>query len=94
MKKLILFLIALFLITGCSSDDSNNDNAPGDSAFTIQLQPSDTNIVIDQAFTITVNANEKMQEMWVSLNNFATGGLGLAKKGIFCIAMMNHLIYI
>jgi len=70
MKKLILFLTALFLITGCSSDDSNN----GNNSFVIELEPSTTESEIDKHFTIEINSEDEIKEMWVSLDNFATGG--------------------
>ena len=44
-----------------------NDNS---NSFAINLTPSANTVVIDQAFTITVTANEDIKELWVSTNNF------------------------
>lgn len=78
MKKKINLIILLFLIISCSSDSNENENS---STFSINLTPSATNVVIDQAFTITVSANEDIKQMWVSTDNFATGGYAQRQFG-------------
>ncbi len=70
MKKLFIFLTALFLITGCSSDDSNNGE--GGNSFAIELEPSATEVVVDEHFTVTVHSEEEIKEVSVSLDNFVT----------------------
>ncbi len=70
MKKLILFLTALFLITGCSSDDSNNNE--NNNPFVMELEPSATEVVVDEHFTVTVHSEEEIKEVSVSLDNFVT----------------------
>ena len=72
MKKIISILVLSILITNCSSDKKENDNVI--NTFAINLVPSTTNIAIDQAFTISINANEDIRELWVSSDNFASGG--------------------
>lgn len=54
-------------MTKCSSDSENST-----SNFSINLTPSVNNVVVDQAFTITVSATEEIKELWVSTDNFAT----------------------
>ncbi len=70
MKK-ILYLIPLLLCMCTTSKDENNTPA---STFSFDLTPSVISAVIGQTFTITVNANETINTMWVSQDNFATGG--------------------
>ena len=77
MRNASLFVL-LFLIISCSSDSNENDNS---NPFSINLTPSATSVVVDQAFTITVGANEEIKEMWVSTDNFATGGYALRQFG-------------
>lgn len=77
IKKIFLLVTLTILMINCSSDNSENNS----STFEINLSPSATSVVIDQAFTITVNANEEIKEMWVSTDNFATGGYSLRSFG-------------
>lgn len=81
-RALILFSSIIFSIS-CSKDDTiNNLTLPIQTSFTIQLTPSLTTVSVDQAFTIGVNANENIKAMWVSLDNFATGGYAVQNFGI------------
>ncbi|WP_396196270.1 hypothetical protein [Flavobacterium sp.] len=77
MRNESLFVL-LFLIIGCSSDSNENENS---NTFSINLTPSTTNVVVDQAFTITVSASEEIKELWVSIDNFATGGYAQRQFG-------------
>ena len=72
MKKIISTLVLSILMTNCSSDKKENENVV--NAFAINLAPSTTNTAIDQAFTVSINANEDIKELWVSTDNFASGG--------------------
>lgn len=71
MKKTLSLIVLLFLIISCSSESNENEN---NNSFSINLTPSATNVVTDQAFTISVSATEEIKELWVSTDNFATGG--------------------
>lgn len=79
MNKITLLIILSLLMTNCSSDENNND--VNTNTFAITLVPSLTNVVIDQPFAVTVNANESISQMWVSYNNFATGGYAVQNFG-------------
>ncbi len=70
MKK-ILYIIPFLFCTCTTSKDENNTPA---STFSFDLTPSVISAVIGQTFTITVNANETINTMWVSQDNFATVG--------------------
>lgn len=76
MKKTIFILSIIQLFIGCSSDDNSSK-----SAFSIDLAPSATNVVLDQSFTITINANESMKYLWISTDNFATGDYTIQNFG-------------
>ena len=76
MKNNIIILLIIQLFIGCSSDDSSSKNT-----FSIDLVSSSTNVVVDQAFSITVNANESMKYLWVSTDNFATGDYAIQNFG-------------
>lgn len=70
MKKLIfLFLVLLSISCGPDSSEDNSSN----NSFSINLTPSTTNVVVDEASTITVSATEEIKELWISTDNFATG---------------------
>lgn len=86
MKKLIYFLFVSFLMVNCSSESNENDNS---NLFSINLTPSATNVVVDQAFTITVSANEEIKEIWVSTDNFATGGYAQRQFGTSYVLNFN-----
>lgn len=86
MKKLIYFLFVSFLMVNCSSESNENDNS---NLFSINLTPSATNVVVDQAFTITVSANEEIKELWVSTDNFATGGYAQRQFGTSYVLNFN-----
>jgi hypothetical protein len=73
MRKIIFLTILTVFISNCSSDESK----VVDSTFSISLVPSLTSVVIDQAFTVAVTGNESISAMWVSTDNFATGGYAL-----------------
>lgn len=86
MKKLIfLFLVLLSISCGPDSSEDNSSN----NSFSINLTPSTTNVVVDQAFTITVGANEEIKELWVSTDNFATGGYAQRQFGSSYILNFN-----
>ncbi|MGV1011810.1 MAG: hypothetical protein ACOYBS_05120 [Flavobacterium sp.] len=76
MNKNIIILLIIQLFIGCSSDDNSSK-----STFSIDLVPSATNVVIDQAFTVTINANESIKYLWVSTDNFATGDYAIQNFG-------------
>lgn len=80
------FFVLLFLIISCSSDSNENEN---NNSFSINLTPSTTSVVVDQAFTITVGANEDIKQMWVSTDNFATGGYAQRQFGTSYILNFN-----
>ncbi|MBG6063162.1 hypothetical protein IWX83_002972 [Flavobacterium sp. CG_9.1] len=71
MNKLVIITFACLCMLGCSTDNPTAKI----STFNIELAPSTVNVTVDEPFTITVNANEKMAFMGASLDNFATGGL-------------------
>lgn len=75
MKKASCLLV-LFLFLNCSSDSNENS-----ISFSINVTPSSTNVNVDQAFTITVTSNEEIKQMWVSTDNFATGGYAIREFG-------------
>lgn len=77
MKKILFLVILTIFISNCSSDESKVI----DSTFSINLIPSTTSVVIDQAFTVAVTGNELITEIWVSTDNFATGGYALRNFG-------------
>lgn len=76
MKKNLIILLIIQLFIGCSSDNNSSKNS-----FSIDIIPSATNIVLDQSFTMTINANESMKYLWVSTDNFATGGYAIQNFG-------------
>ena len=76
MKKNIFIILIFQLFIGCSSDDSSSK-----STFSVDIVPSATNVVIDQAFSITINANESMKYLWISTDNFATGEYAIQNFG-------------
>jgi len=78
MKNTILLIVLSFLLANCSSE---HNSTASQSTFNIQLTPSTTIVVVDQAFTITVSANEEIKELWVSTDNFATGGYAQRQFG-------------
>lgn len=86
MKKSIYFLFISFLIASCSSDSNENEN---NNPFSINLTPSASSVVVDQAFTINVGANEEIKELWVSTDNFATGGYAQRQFGTSYILNFN-----
>lgn len=86
MKKSIYLLFVLFLIISCSSESNDNENS---NSFLINLTPSTTNVVVDQPSTITVSATEEIKEMWVSTDNFATGGYAQRQFGTSYILNFN-----
>lgn len=65
-------------MASCSSDSNENKN---NNPFSINLIPSASSVVVDQAFTINVGANEEIKELWVSTDNFATGGYAQRQFG-------------
>jgi hypothetical protein len=71
MKKVYLMPILFLILTNCSPDRIENSN---NGNFETTLSVSANNIVVDQAFTISVSATEEIKELWVSTDNFATGG--------------------
>lgn len=87
MKKIFLILVLSFVITNCSSDSNENDNY--ENSFSITLTASPTNVAIDQAFTITVSAAEEIKELWVSTDNFITGGYSQRQFGTSYILNFN-----
>ncbi len=78
MKKILILIVLLFTIISCSSDSNENENI---NPFSINLTPSANTVVVDQAFTITVSATEEIKELWVSTDNFATGGYAQRQFG-------------
>lgn len=76
-KKLIYLLPFVFLACD-SGNDSSSDNQ---NNFTIELVSSVTQIDVDEEFTVAVNADETIKAMWVSLDNFATGGYSMRSFG-------------
>jgi hypothetical protein len=86
MKKTIYLLFVSFLMTNCSSESNDNENS---NSFLINLTPSATSVVVDQAFTITVSATEEIKELWVSTDNFATGGYAQRQFGTSYILNFN-----
>ncbi|WP_291135325.1 hypothetical protein [Flavobacterium sp. UBA7663] len=74
MKKNLFFLLIVSLVS-CSTEDNNT------ASFSINLVSSETTVSIDQAFTITVDANEEIKELWASTDNFATGGYAIRQFG-------------
>lgn len=86
MKKTIIILILSILVVSCSSDNNNDDNK---TAFNIELTPSTTNAVVDQEFTITINANQTFKQLWYSTDNFATYNFGVYPFGTSCVVRFN-----
>jgi hypothetical protein len=76
MKKNLIILLIIQLFIGCSSDNNSSKNS-----FSMDLAPSATNVVLDQSFTMTINANESMKYLWVSTDNFATGDYAIQNFG-------------
>jgi len=76
MKKNIIILLFIQLLIGCSSDDNSSK-----SAFSIDLVSSATNVVLDQSFTVAINANQSMKYLWISTDNFATGDYAIQNFG-------------
>jgi hypothetical protein len=86
MKKTLSLIVLLFLIISCSSESNENEN---NNSFSINLTPSATSIVVDQAFTITVSATEEIKELWISTDNFATGGYAQRQFGTSYVLHFN-----
>lgn len=80
MKKIIFLLTLSFLIVNCTPD-KNGTLTSNNSTFTIELVPSEINVVIDEPLTVAVSANETISQLWVSLDNFATGGYAIQPFG-------------
>ncbi|WP_415060163.1 hypothetical protein [Flavobacterium sp.] len=78
MKKTIYLLLVSFFMINCSSESNDNENS---ISFSINLTPSATNVDVDQAFTINVSTTEEIKELWVSTDNFATGGYAQRQFG-------------
>ena len=96
MKKILTLIVLLFLIISCSSESNDNENS---NSFSITLTPSATSVVVDQAFTINVGANEEIKELWVSTDNFATGGYAQRQFGTshilnFPRSRTNHFVWL
>lgn len=86
MKNTIYLFLVSFIIISCSSDSNENENS---NSFSINLTPSSNSVVVDQAFTITVSADEEIRELWVSTNNFATGGYSIRQFGTSYVLNFN-----
>jgi nuclear transport factor 2 (NTF2) superfamily protein len=86
MKKTIFLLAALFLMTNCASDTSESSNGRN---LLVSLVPSTTDVYVDHTFTVTVNAEEEIKQMWVSTNNFATGGYAFRNFGTSFVLNFN-----
>lgn len=86
MKKTIYLFFVSFFMVNCSSDNNDNENS---NSFSINLTPSTTNVVVDQPSTITVSATEEIKELWVSTDNFATGGYAQRQFGTSYILNFN-----
>ncbi|MEM0542325.1 hypothetical protein WFZ85_06830 [Flavobacterium sp. j3] len=86
MKNTIYILILSLLMTNCSSESNDNENS---NPFSINLTPSVTSVVVDQAFTISISATEEIKELWVSTDNFATGGYAQRQFGTSYILNFN-----
>ncbi|GAA4762844.1 MULTISPECIES: hypothetical protein [Flavobacterium] len=69
--KCVIFSI-IYCCYSCSSEDQ--EAGDGGSGFEISLNSSTTNPSIDEEFTVNVTTNETTQAVWVSLDNFTTGG--------------------
>lgn len=73
MKKLLIVSIFCLSLLGC-----NPDNPPATpervSTFNIELVPSTVNVTIEETFSITVNANEKIELLGTSLDNVEVSG--------------------
>jgi hypothetical protein len=76
MKK-FLFYFMISILFSCSTDTNENNS----NVFETQLAPSSSNVTIDEAFTLNVSAVENISQMWVSLDNFATGGYSIRYFG-------------
>jgi hypothetical protein len=85
IKKIFLLVMLAILMINCSSDNSENDS----STFEINLVPSTTGVVIDQAFTVEINANEEVKEMWVSTDSFDSGGYAQRQFGTSYVLNFN-----
>lgn len=59
MKKTIFLLAALFMMTNCASDTSENSNGRN---LLVSLVPSTTDVLVDHTFTIIVNAEEEIKK--------------------------------
>lgn len=86
MKNKIALTVLSFIIASCSSDSNENDS---NNSFAINLTPSSTSVVVDQAFTISLGANEEIKELWVSTDNFATGGYAQRQFGTSYVLNFN-----
>ena len=86
MKNTIYLFLVSIIIISCSSDSNENENS---NSFSINLTPSSNSVVVDQAFTITVSADEEIRELWVSTNNFATGGYSIRQFGTSYVLNFN-----
>lgn len=71
MLKKLIYLLPLAFLACDSGNESTTDNQ---NDFTIELVSSATQTNVDEEFTVTVDANETIKGMWVSLDNFASGG--------------------
>ncbi|ESU27091.1 hypothetical protein FLJC2902T_22690 [Flavobacterium limnosediminis JC2902] len=79
LKKLIYLLPFAFL--ACDSDSDNSTENQSQNNFIVELVPSVTQTNVDEEFTVTVNAEETIKAMWVSLDHFATGGYSIRNFG-------------
>jgi hypothetical protein len=67
MKKILTIVNVFIFLTSCSKDDNTNK-------FEITLNPTLQTAGLDQELTVSLTANEEIHAIWVSSNNFATGG--------------------
>lgn len=68
MKNILIISFFCLSLLGCASDNSI-DTPDEVSTFNIELVPSTLNVTIEETFSITVNANEKIELLGTSLNN-------------------------
>ncbi len=74
MKRLIQLILVIILSACSSSNDSigdNNNDDDNSSNFSISLSALD-NAVIDESIAININANETLNNIQSSLDNFET----------------------
>lgn len=68
MKNLLIISVFCLSLLGCTSD--NSPTTPDRvSTFNIELAPSTVNTTIEETFSITVNANEKLELLGTSSDN-------------------------